>query len=110
MLSAVFINIANQNLGPLWTPPFTPLVSSSVTAIASLLALGILFALPGIASSIKEALKAKPAIPVGFGGIAAPLGQAGGIGFQLFQFYHAMEQTKLLRKAAGGGKEGGSSE
>jgi hypothetical protein len=105
MLSAIFANMANQNngglgmQGSLWTPPFTPLLGSNAGSIAALLALGVLFTIPTIAGSIKEALKPKPFISAGPESIVGGLSQPAGVAFQVYQFYHQMEQTKLLREA-----------
>jgi hypothetical protein len=98
MLSAVFMNIANGPNAQLWNPPLTTLVPSSTRSLGALVGLGILFIIPNVAGSIKESLKAKPALPIGVGAVTAPLGQAGGIGFQAYQFYHSIQQTEALKK------------
>lgn len=67
-----------------WAPPFVslnmhylgyiPTNSNNMTAVTALLALGVLFAIPTVAGSVKEMLKAKPAVPMfdmgGAGGVA----------------------------------------
>ena len=50
---------------------------NNTTSIGALLSLGILFAIPNVAGSVKEALKAKPAIGMpSMGGGAGSIGQA----------------------------------
>lgn len=61
MLSAMFTQFSNEPSINIWRPPYTAIGGNNV-AIASLVSLGILFAIPAVAGSIKEALKAKPAI------------------------------------------------
>jgi hypothetical protein len=67
MLSSVFANFSNGGIsgGPtnLWVPPYTSIVSNT-TAIGALISLGILFAIPSVAGSVKEALKAKSVMPM----------------------------------------------
>lgn len=68
MLSALFTQFSNDPQQTIWRPPFTAIGGNNVS-IASLLSLGILFAIPTVAGSIKEALKAKPAMSMlDFGG------------------------------------------
>lgn len=80
MLSAIFMKFANdasaaagalsRDTTSVWTPPFVGLGPlNNTTSIMSIVSLGILFAIPTVAGSIKEALKAKPAVPMlDFGG------------------------------------------
>ncbi len=79
MLSSIFANFSSNpgKLGStnLWIPPYTS-VASNTTAIGALISLGILFAIPSVAGSVKEALKAKPAMPMfDTGGGGAAVGQ-----------------------------------
>lgn len=70
MLSAVFTHFANDAVTPnrIWAPPYVGL-ANNMTSISALVSLGILFAIPQVAGSIKEALKAKPVAPMfDFGG------------------------------------------
>lgn len=82
MLSALFAQFAAADTAQgIWKPPFTVLGGNNI-AVSSLLSLGILFAIPSVAGSIKEALKAKPVMPMmDFGG-------AGGATQWLSSFYY----------------------
>ncbi|MEK7212095.1 MAG: hypothetical protein AAB686_00265, partial [Patescibacteria group bacterium] len=71
----------------LWTPPLLSGWSGQGQGIVGIIGLGIIMSIPSIAGSIKEALKAKPAIPAGPGAIVGPLGGAVGTLFQTgYQF------------------------
>jgi len=92
MLSAIFANISNQGGGSLWTPPYTPLVSSSVTAVSALVSISLLFTIPSIVGQIKEALKSKPFVSAGPGAIVAPIGGVVQTGMStLSQFYYGQQ-------------------
>ncbi len=105
MLSAIFANISNQPLGSLWTPPFTPLVSASLTSVAALISVAILFVIPTIAGQIKESLKAKPALPVG-AGLGQALGSPFATGTQLLSlaYYVKALTPQRVRETAGAPK------
>jgi hypothetical protein len=67
--------------GKLWTPPL--LSGGGQTAIVGIIGLGLMFAIPGIANAIKEALKAKAAVNAGPGAIFGPIGSGAGQVMQL---------------------------
>lgn len=105
MLSSIFTHFANNATAPgtgdataLWAPPYVSL-ATNMTSLSSLVSLGILFAIPQVAGSIKEALKAKPVIgmPNAGGGLA-------NMGQYLSMFYYAQQLTpKKLRDLIFGG-------
>jgi len=68
MLSAVFIHFSKDPSATIWTPPYTAAVFSNTGAVTYIVSLGILFAIPSVAGSVKEALKAKSPIQIGGGG------------------------------------------
>lgn len=87
MLSNVFTHFANDaSGGSLWAPPYAPL-SGSMQQVASLVSLGVLFAIPTVAGSIKEALKAKPAMG---------MFDTGGAGGSAMQFLSSAYYLKML--------------
>ncbi|MCX6791734.1 MAG: hypothetical protein NT149_01720, partial [Candidatus Gottesmanbacteria bacterium] len=71
----------NNNTARVWTPPL--LSSGGTSGWIGIIGLGILFAIPGIANSIKEALKAKAPVNAGPGAIFGPIGSGAGQVFQL---------------------------
>ncbi|OGG29432.1 hypothetical protein A2971_02585 [Candidatus Gottesmanbacteria bacterium RIFCSPLOWO2_01_FULL_46_21] len=99
LLSMAFGTVAAQTPDKLWAPPYLSL-SPSTSGIAALFSLGVLFVIPSIANSIKEALKAKPAVPVGAGSITAPLSAVWTTSLgQISQLYYLQQ---LTREATGG--------
>lgn len=76
-----FPGLSGQTVGKLWTPPL--LSGGGTSGIIGIIGLGLLFTIPGIASSIKEALKAKPAVNAGPGAIFGPIGSGAGQVMQL---------------------------
>ncbi len=87
MLSNVFTHFANDATGgKIWAPPYAP-ISGSSQQIASIVSLGVLFAIPTVAGSIKEALKAKP--PMG-------MFDTGGAGGSAMQFLSSAYYLKML--------------
>ncbi len=102
MLSGVFMKLSNLPNANLWTPPYTSVIGPfSSASIAALLSIAVVFAIPTIAAQVKELLKPKPFLAAGPESIVAPLGQAGGIGFQMFQFWWSHHQHKQLQEALG---------
>ena len=107
MLAKIFQNIATQqpfwptDTSHIWSPPFVG-ISTTTTAIASLVSLGVLFAIPQVLGSIKEALKAKSALPFDMGG-------AGGSAMNMLStfYYLKMLAPSGLSKKLFGGKDGG---
>lgn len=107
MLAKIFQNIATQqpfwptDTSHIWSPPFVG-ISTTTTAIASLVSLGVLFAIPQVLGSIKEALKAKSALPFDMGG-------AGGSAMNMLStfYYLKMLSPSGLSKKLFGGKDGG---
>lgn len=107
MLSAVFGKFALEGNGAIWSAPYVPLFNASARGVAALLSLGVLFAIPSIAGSIKEALKPKPFINAGPEAVVGIFGQPVTIGMQMLQFWHTFQTTQLLKSQLGGGKGGG---
>ena len=79
MIGTIFAKF-NQD-GKVWTPPL--LSSAGANGWVGIIGLGVLFAIPGIAGSLKEALKAKPAVNAGPGAILGPIGTGAGQLMQL---------------------------
>lgn len=73
---------ANIESATFWSPPLVPKLIDSSTFIRALLGFGIIMTIPNIVHGIKEALKIKPALPIGAGSLTAPLGAAGGVALQ----------------------------
>lgn len=76
----------------LWTPPL--LSGGGTSGILGLIGLGLLSTIPNIANSIKEALKAKPAVNAGPGTILGPAVQ-GGMGILNFGYQASMVGSML---------------
>ena len=76
---------SNTNAATIWAPPLLG-GGGANGGIVGLIGLGILLTIPSVANSIKEALKAKPAVNAGLGGIISPvaggIGQIWGLGYQ----------------------------
>ncbi len=105
MLSAIFTQFTRDPSSlpqqSIWVPPYTSVgFANNTTSIASIVALGILFAIPQVAGSVKEALKAKPAMPMmDFGG-------AGGTAMNLMStayYFKMLAPSGLWDKLTGGG-------
>lgn len=108
MLSAVFTQFTRDPSAlpqqSIWAPPYTSIgFVNNTTSIASIIALGILFAIPQVAGSVKESLKAKPAMPM------MDFGQAGGTAMNLLStaYYFKMLAPSGLWDKLTGGKGGG---
>lgn len=105
MLSAIFTQFTRDpSVLPqqsIWTPPYTSIgFVNNTTSIASIVALGILFAIPQVAGSVKESLKAKPAVPM------MDFGQAGGTAMNLLStayYFKMLAPSGLWDKLTGGG-------
>lgn len=78
----------------LWTPPL--LSGGGTSGVIGIIGLGLLFTIPNIARSIKEALKAKPAVNAGPGAIFGPMGS--GVGQTLQTLYYG--QVIIPKKKA----------
>ncbi len=79
------INVGSSSL---WSPPLLPQFGVASTIATTILWLGIVMAIPSVVNSIKEALKAKAAIPTG-GIITQPITtgiQAGTSALSLFYY------------------------
>jgi len=84
----------------LWGPPFlTPAGTGGVAngGMGGIIGLGILFAIPTVAGSLKEVLKAKPMINAGPGAVLGPIGGAVG------QTTQALYQISMIKNMMGGG-------
>lgn len=97
MLSGVFIQISDTAAN-LWHPPFTGFLATNATSMGALLALGVLFSIPNVCGSIKEALKAKPFMEAGLGSVTGVLGQPMGVLMQLGQFAFSARNMQLMRE------------
>jgi hypothetical protein len=110
MLANVFGNFANSASGStLWTPPYMRVapfltLANNTTSIAALVGFGLLWAIPSVAGSIKEALKAKSPVQ----GAGLNMGQVVQTGIQGFMFWQSSQQIAMMKKLAGakGGSEG----
>jgi len=69
----------------LWGPPLLAPAGSGILGggMGGIIGLGILFAIPSVAGSIKEALKAKPMVAAGPSAVIGPVGGAVGQGMQV---------------------------
>jgi len=78
LLAQVFMKFSDQS-GTLWHPPYSSLGSNSITSIAAIIALGILFSIPAIVNQVQELFKAKPLLNIGgvFGQATGPAIQTG---------------------------------
>ncbi|OGG09504.1 hypothetical protein A2154_02290 [Candidatus Gottesmanbacteria bacterium RBG_16_43_7] len=106
LLSMAFMSIADQG-DKIWTPPYASLPGGSVSSIGALFSLGVLFAIPTVVGSIKEAIKAKPLVQAGPGAVVGPVIGTIQTGMgTLSQFYYGKE----LLKGVGGFLRSRSSE
>ncbi|MBI2405250.1 hypothetical protein HYV22_03680 [Candidatus Gottesmanbacteria bacterium] len=98
MLAMVFADIANQPSQTFWAPPYYTLATQTTSAISALFMIGILMIIPGMANSLKKALKAQAALPIG-----APIGQAIGVGWGGIQLLgtHWLQQRAIRHAVAG---------
>ncbi len=101
MLSAIFGSFATTSNAAVWAPGLAPLVQST-TAIASLMSLGILFAIPTVGGQIKEALKVKPFVSAGPEGIVGSFSQPIGLLTQGYQIVASHQMMSAIRKGKGG--------
>ncbi len=85
-----------------WTPPL--LASGGADGWIGIVGLGVLFAIPGIVNSLKEALKAKPAVNAGPGAIFAPI--TSGADQIINTVYQTSMIKSMLRPGAHGKPEG----
>lgn len=90
--------LAKFNTGDtkVWTPPL--LSSGGASGWVGVIGLGVLFAIPGIANSLKEALKAKPAVNAGPGAIFGPI--TSGAGQIMNTVYQGTMIKSMLRPGA----------
>lgn len=99
LLSGVFINIANQGSGNIWSPPYTQLFVFNATSLGTLVAMGILFAIPTVATSVQELFKVKPFMQAGPEGAVGVLGQPLGTAVQVGQFLWNERSMRLMRQS-----------
>ncbi|MFC1646959.1 hypothetical protein ACFL1A_01615 [Patescibacteria group bacterium] len=101
MLANVFTEFATAEglVGDaMWKAPYVGLINNN-TAIASIVALGLIATIPTVCGSIKEKLKAAPLVNAGPGAIVGPMGQGAG---QIFQLgYQGMFIKSALHKPPG---------
>lgn len=92
-LAAILTKVAaTENL---WTPP--GLSGSGINvAISGLIGLGILFIIPTMAKTIKEALKSKPIIPMGTGALTQPITSVYGTGMSSIQQVYYLSSLKNM--------------
>lgn len=89
----------------LWTPP---VLGGTGHGVAGLIAIGMLLSIPTIVNGLKEALKVKPIVSVGTGGITGAAGAIGQYGFQYImskRMENAYKNSQLqAQKTANEGK------
>lgn len=88
--------------GSLWTPPLLPQWGVASSFASTILWLGIILTIPSIVNTVKEALKAKAAVPIGggFGGVSGVFGT----GMQLLSagyYLKAMTTKSVPEKVMG---------
>ena len=93
--------LTRANVGTIWTPPL--LSGSGSTGVAGIIGLGVLLTIPNVANSIKEALKAKPAVNAGPGAIFAPVVSGGG---QIMNTVYQGSMIGSMIRGGHGGKAG----
>ncbi len=96
-LAAVFYNYSNTTT-PLWAPPFAGFLNNT-TSIGTVVALGILFAIPSIGKQLTELFKSKSTLQGGIGEIGGMLGAPAQIGMQLYSMAASKQQSKDLQAA-----------
>jgi hypothetical protein len=79
ILASLEVNPLGSTTKPLWTPP---VLGGTGHGVAGLIAIGMLLSIPSIVNGLKEALKVKPIVSVGAGGITGAAGAIGQYGFQ----------------------------
>lgn len=102
MVVHVFMKLSNDT-SQLWHPPFVGLFVNNATSIGTLIAMGLLFAIPSIINQIQDSFKAKSAIQAGPEGLVSVFNQPLQVGMQLGQFIWQKRQMDAFKKAAGGG-------
>lgn len=90
----------SADVNALWVPPLLPQPGggggNAISSFAyTIIWLGMVFGIPGIVGSIKEALKAKSSIPVGVGAITGPIG--GGLMQGLQMGYYGSQVGSFFR-------------
>ena len=81
ILLAQLLTTAALRNANMWAPP--GLGGGNASAVSGILGLGMALMIPGVVNTIKESLKAKPAVQSGLSPIVAPLGTMTGTGMQL---------------------------
>jgi hypothetical protein len=99
MLSSVFSKFADQS-HMIWSPGLSSLTATA-TGISSLISFGILFAIPSVGASIKEALKAKPFVNAGPEGIAGAFAAPIGTTMQMLQIWQSHESVRAMKNLPG---------
>ncbi len=103
MLADVFVHISNTGTGSMWSPPYSVITTNpSINQVASLISLGLLFAIPSVAGSVKEALKAKSPVPM------FDMGGAGGSAMQILStayYLKALAPQGLIDRITGKDKK-----
>jgi hypothetical protein len=105
LIGTMLTQYENVSGGTMWIPPFlgSPYAtgggnSTDMRGITALIGLGILLTIPNVANSIKESLKAKPAVNAGLGAVFGPMGAGAGQAMQL-GYQVAMIKGGFQRKA-----------
>ena len=92
-----------NTLSGIWTPPLLGLPAgvgdTATRGITGLIGLGMLMIIPTVVNGIKEALKAKPAIPAGLGPIVTPVTGVIQTGMgTMAQFYYGRELLRGIKR------------
>ena len=104
MLATVFNHAAGESSAKIWAPTGTGFGFSN-TSISAMFTLGILFSVPGVCGSIKQALKAKSPINTGPGALLAPITTTAGAAMGTAgQFYYTSSMFGQVKNLFPGGK------
>jgi len=98
LLANVFMNPSGST--KLWAPPYTAFVYNNIS-IGTLVALGLLFAIPNVGKQLQEAFKSKGGMSAGLEGISGSFSGPTQMGMQVFQFWRSEQQMKGLGKTLG---------
>lgn len=88
-----------QDGATLWAPPMLKSGGVDAKGMIGVIAIGVLLGIPSVVNSVKEALKAKPAVGGGMGGVVAT---GGAVGQQLFSYYMGKRQLENQMKVMRG--------
>ncbi|OGG01632.1 hypothetical protein A2Z33_07645 [Candidatus Gottesmanbacteria bacterium RBG_16_52_11] len=104
MIGQILVNTEMAGDQRLWGPPL--LAPSGAKGMAGIIGIGLLFAIPSVVASVKQAFKAEPAIQAGPGQIFGTFGAAAGSVTQ-YLYQASMIRTLMPRGPQQQGGEGG---